>query len=117
MCWRTATPCRPNSPKRSRWPPTRRRPTTRSRAPASAWLTLLVNGLVLVGFTLLGGLQGLSVELLKLTGPGMVLPDRPAGAFAVVSGLLDLPFDYYKQFGLEQRFGFNKMSAACSSPT
>jgi STE24 endopeptidase len=26
-----------------------------------------------------------------------------------LSGLIDLPFDYYKQFGLEQRFGFNKM--------
>jgi STE24 endopeptidase len=31
-------------------------------------------------------------------------------AFAVISGLLDLPFTYWFQFVLEQRFGFNKMS-------
>ena len=31
-------------------------------------------------------------------------------AFALISGIIDLPFDYYKQFGMEQRFGFNKMS-------
>jgi STE24 endopeptidase len=33
-------------------------------------------------------------------------------AFAAVSGLIDLPFDYYRQFVLEKRFGFNKMSPA-----
>jgi STE24 endopeptidase len=33
-------------------------------------------------------------------------------AFGVVSGLLDLPFDYYRQFVLEQKFGFNKMTPA-----
>ncbi|OEZ57525.1 M48 family metallopeptidase [Duganella sp. HH105] len=73
-------------------------------------LTLLVNTVVLVGFTLLGGLQWLSVELFKLTGPGMVYQLALLAAFAAVSGVIDLPFDYYKQFGLEQRFGFNKMS-------
>ena len=31
-------------------------------------------------------------------------------AFGAISGLLDLPFDYYRQFVLEQRFGFNKMT-------
>ncbi|WP_332856404.1 M48 family metallopeptidase [Duganella sp. S19_KUP01_CR8] len=73
-------------------------------------LTLLVNTVVLVGFTLLGGLQWLSVEIFKLTGPGMVYQLALLGAFALISGIIDLPFDYYKQFGLEQRFGFNKMT-------
>ncbi len=72
--------------------------------------TLLVNTVVLVGFTLLGGLQWLSVEIFKLTGPGMVYQLALLGAFALISGIIDLPFDYYKQFGLEQRFGFNKMT-------
>ncbi|MBV6325309.1 M48 family metallopeptidase [Duganella violaceipulchra] len=72
--------------------------------------TLLVNTVVLVGFTLLGGLQWLAVEIFKLTGPGMVYQLTLLGAFALVSGIIDLPFDYYKQFGLEQRFGFNKMT-------
>ncbi|SDH45466.1 MULTISPECIES: M48 family metallopeptidase [unclassified Duganella] len=73
-------------------------------------LTLMVNTLVLVGFTLLGGLQWLSVQIFQLTGPGMVYQLALLAAFALISGVIDLPFDYYKQFGLEQRFGFNKMS-------
>ncbi|MET3134337.1 STE24 endopeptidase [Oxalobacteraceae bacterium GrIS 1.11] len=73
-------------------------------------LTLVVNSAVLIGFTLLGGLQWLSVAIFKLTGPGMPYQLGLLTAFAAISGLLDLPFDYYKQFVLEQRFGFNKMS-------
>ncbi|MBV7539027.1 M48 family metallopeptidase [Duganella sp. sic0402] len=73
-------------------------------------LTLMVNTLVLLGFTLLGGLQWLSVQIFQLTGPGMVYQLALLAAFALISGVIDLPFDYYKQFKLEQRFGFNKMS-------
>ena len=72
--------------------------------------TLLINTLVLVGFTLLGGLQWLSVEIFKLTGGGMGYQLALLAAFALISGVIDLPFDYYRQFGLEQRFGFNKMT-------
>jgi STE24 endopeptidase len=75
-------------------------------------LGLLVNSVVLVGFTLLGGLQWLSVTIFQRTGPGMVYQLALLAAFAVISGLIDLPFDYYKQFKLEQRFGFNKMTRA-----
>jgi STE24 endopeptidase len=73
-------------------------------------LTLMVNTVVLVGFTLLGGLQWLSLQIFQATGPGMVYQLALLAAFALISGLIDLPFDYYKQFGLEQRFCFNKMS-------
>jgi STE24 endopeptidase len=73
-------------------------------------LGLVVNSVVLVGFTLLGGLQWLSVTIFKQTGPGMVYQLSLLAAFALISGLIDLPFDYYKQFKLEQRFGFNKMT-------
>jgi STE24 endopeptidase len=72
--------------------------------------TLLVNTLVLLGFTLFGGLQWLSVEIFKITGPGMTYQLSLLAAFALISGVIDLPFDYYKQFGMEQRFGFNKMT-------
>ena len=72
--------------------------------------SMLWGGVVLVGFTLLGGLQALSMSLLGLTGPGMAHQMVLVVAFAVVSGLLDLPFDWYRQFVLEQRFGFNKMT-------
>ena len=73
-------------------------------------LSLFFSSAVLIGFTLLGGLQWLSLTLLALTGPGMVYQLALLVAFALMSGLLDLPFDYYRQFVLEQRFGFNKMS-------
>ncbi len=73
-------------------------------------LTLLVNSAALIGFTLLGGLQWLSLEVFKLAGSGMLYQLGLLVAFAAISGLVDLPFDYYKQFKLEQGFGFNKMS-------
>jgi STE24 endopeptidase len=73
-------------------------------------LTLLFNSAVLIGFTLLGGLQWLSATLLAPSGGGMAYQVALLVAFAALSGLLDLPFDYYRQFVLEQRFGFNKMT-------
>jgi STE24 endopeptidase len=71
---------------------------------------LLWDGLVLMGFTLLGGLQALSTAVLHLLGPGMLHQIGLVVAFAVVSGVLGLPFDWYRQFVLEERFGFNKMT-------
>ena len=66
---------------------------------------------VLVGFTLLGGLQWLQDAWLAL------LPDSPllrqvllVSSVVLVGGILDLPMDWYRQFRLEQRFGFNRMS-------
>ncbi|MGK5007558.1 M48 family metallopeptidase [Janthinobacterium sp. LB2P70] len=76
-------------------------------------LTLLVNYAVLIGFTLLGGLQWLALYLHELTGAAgspMLYQLGLMVAFAAISGLIDLPFEYYQQFVLEQRFGFNMMS-------
>lgn len=73
-------------------------------------VTLLVNSAVLVGFTLLGGLQWLSNSMFALTGPNMNYQLGLLVGFALISSLIDLPFDYYRQFVLEQRFGFNNMS-------
>jgi STE24 endopeptidase len=73
-------------------------------------VSLLWGGVVLIGFTLLGGLQALSLALLPVTGPGMLHQMVLVVAFAILSGVLDLPLDWYRQFVLEQRFGFNKMT-------
>ena len=73
-------------------------------------VSLLFNAVVLMGFTLFGGLQLLSVTILSLTGPGMLYQIALIATFTTISGLLDLPFSYYSQFALEQRFGFNKMT-------
>jgi STE24 endopeptidase len=70
----------------------------------------MVHAVVLIGFTLMGGLQWLSTAVFELTGVGMTYQIGLIMAFTLVSSLIDLPFDYYKQFVLEQRFGFNKMS-------
>ena len=59
---------------------------------------------------MLGGLQWLSTTLFQFAGPGMAYQISLLVAFAVISGVIELPFDYYKQFVLEQKFGFNKMT-------
>jgi STE24 endopeptidase len=68
------------------------------------------SGLVLIGFTLLGGLQALSTALLHVSGPGMTHQIGLIVAYAAIAGVLDLPFTYWFQFVLEERFGFNKMT-------
>ena len=73
-------------------------------------LMMVINTAVLIGFTLLGGLQWLSVAVFNITGPGMIYQIGLLAAFAFISGAIDLPFEYYKQFVLEARFGFNKMT-------
>jgi STE24 endopeptidase len=45
-----------------------------------------------------------------MTGPGMVYQISLLAAFALISGVIDLPFEYYRQFVLEEKFDFNKMS-------
>ena len=71
---------------------------------------LVMNAAVLIGFTLLGGLQWLSINLISFTGPGMVYQISLIAAVAIISEIIDLPLDYYKQFHLEEKFGFNKMT-------
>ena len=73
--------------------------------------SLLVNTVVLIAFTLLGGLQALSSVLLQAVGnAGMGYQIGLIVAFALISSAIDLPLDYYRQFVLEARFGFNKMT-------
>jgi len=74
-------------------------------------ITLLVlNAVVLIGFTLLGGLQWLSELLTPAFGVGIAYQLALVVAVSIISSLIDLPIDYYKQFTLEERFGFNKMT-------
>lgn len=70
----------------------------------------LWGAIVLIGFTLMGGLQLLSLAILPFTGPGLMHQLVLVVAFAVIASVLDLPLDWYRQFVLEQRFGFNKMT-------
>jgi len=65
---------------------------------------------VLLAWTLLGGLDLLNKVLLAWIGGGMVQQLALLAAFAVIGGLLDLPFSLWQTFVLEQRFGFNKLT-------
>lgn len=71
---------------------------------------LAVNAAVLLGFTLLGGLQWLSMTLFDVAGSGIVYQLALIAAVTLIGSVIDLPFDYYKQFRLEEKFGFNKMT-------
>jgi STE24 endopeptidase len=69
---------------------------------------LIITTLVLLIWTLGGGLQ-----LLDEAWRGQGLPLLWTGtlmflSFFAITALLDLPMDYYRTFKLEQRFGFNK---------
>jgi len=65
---------------------------------------------LLLGWTLLGGLDVLNKLLLVWLGGGMVQQLVLLAAFAAIGGLLELPFTLWQTFRLEERFGFNKMT-------
>jgi STE24 endopeptidase len=65
---------------------------------------------VLLGWTLLGGLDALNRALVDWLGTGMIQQLVLLGSFAVISGLIDLPFTLYQTFVVEERFGFNKIT-------
>jgi STE24 endopeptidase len=76
-------------------------------------LAMAFGTVVLVGWTLLGGLDALNTGLRDALVPRwgtMAYQLALLAAFAVISGALDLPLELYRTFGLEQRFGFNRMT-------
>jgi STE24 endopeptidase len=73
-------------------------------------LEMAFSAAVLLGWTLLGGLDVVNRVLLGWFGPGMAQQLALVAAFALISGALDLPFALYQTFVIEQRFGFNKMT-------
>ncbi len=78
-------------------------------------LTDAFGTVVLLGWTLLGGLGWLNTQVRELVEPrwgDMAYQLVLVGAFTLVGTLVDLPFEIYRTFRLEQRFGFNKMTPA-----
>ena len=73
-------------------------------------IDLFMGAAVLLALTLFGGLQWLSAHLIPLLGVGMSYQISLLVSFTVITSLIDLPLDYYRQFVLEEKFGFNKMS-------
>ena len=73
-------------------------------------LEMALGAAVLLGWTLLGGLDALNQALLGALGGGMWQQMALLVAFAAISGLIDLPLSLYQTFVVEERFGFNKMT-------
>ena len=77
-----------------------------------AMLETLVGAAVLVAFTVAGGLQAIDDGLASLVGDSHPLLRQLAlvGAVILVSAAVDMPFSLVRQFRLEVRFGFNRMT-------
>ena len=74
-------------------------------------LSMAFSAAVLLGWTLLGGLDALNSTLRDAVQPGygdMAYQLALLGAFMLISALLDLPFELYSTFRIEQQFGFNR---------
>jgi STE24 endopeptidase len=64
--------------------------------------------IVLVGWTLLGGLALLNSGILNWMGNSFIQQIVLLVAFTVIGSVIDLPLSLYQTFALEERFGFNK---------
>lgn len=73
-------------------------------------LEMALGAAILVGWTLLGGLQALQQALLAWMGAGLHQQVALIAAFMLIGGLIDLPLAWYRTFRLEERFGFNRMT-------
>ena len=76
-------------------------------------LGMAFGSVVLLGWTLLGGLDTLNAWVFDTVQPrwgNLAYQLSLLVAFTVIGGLLDLPFDLYGTFRIEQQFGFNRTS-------
>jgi len=65
---------------------------------------------LLIALTLLGGLQWIADTLADWGGRGFLFQLLLVAVVVVIVSLVDLPFAWYRQFRLEQAFGFNRMT-------
>ena len=73
---------------------------------------LLYGALLLLGWTVWGGLQILHGLSLKGFSSPMLQQLSLLAGFAILQGLLELPLGWYRTFRLEARFGFNTSTPA-----
>jgi STE24 endopeptidase len=66
--------------------------------------------LLLVAMTLLGGLDWIVAQFAGLGTSDFVLQMLVVSVVLLLVSLLDLPFAWYRQFRIEQKHGFNRMS-------
>ena len=71
---------------------------------------MAIDAVLLLAWTLLGGLSLLDTLLMELLGPGMLQQLALVLGFMLIGGVLNLPVSWYQTFKVEQQFGFNKMT-------
>ena len=65
---------------------------------------------LLVALTLFGGVQAIAATVASGLGNGLFAQMAIVACVALVLGAVDLPFDWYRQFRIEEKFGFNRMT-------
>jgi STE24 endopeptidase len=76
-------------------------------------LSMAFGAAVLLGWTLLGGIDVLNGALRDALQPrfgNMAYQLALLASFALIGGVLELPFELFSTFRIEQRFGFNRMT-------
>jgi STE24 endopeptidase len=76
-------------------------------------LTMALGSALLLGWTLLGGLDALNAAVRDAVQPrwgDMAYQLVLLAAFVVIGAVIDLPAELYSTFRIEQRFGFNRMT-------
>ena len=73
-----------------------------------ATIEILVGAALLMGWTLMGGLDLLNRVLVAQLGDSMAYQIGLVLAFSIIGGLIDLPFSWWRTFRLEAKFGFNR---------
>lgn len=73
-------------------------------------MEMAIDAAILLGWTLLGGLNWLNQMLLNAMGPGLWQQVALVAAFVAIGGMLGLPVSLYQTFVLEERFGFNRVT-------
>ena len=74
---------------------------------------MIVGALVLLGWTLFGGLDALNGAVRDAVAPragALAYETLLVASFVAIGAVFDLPFEWYSTFRLEQRFGFNRMT-------
>ncbi|MEW5880141.1 MAG: M48 family metallopeptidase [Pseudomonadota bacterium] len=75
-----------------------------------ALIETAVGTALLVALTLLGGLQAIADAVAALLGRGFLFQVGVVAAVVILVSLVDIPFGWYRQFRIEQAFGFNRMT-------
>jgi STE24 endopeptidase len=73
-------------------------------------LVLVFDAIVLLVLTFGGGLQAIDNLAAAYTSGGLLRGVVFVAILTVIMSVVELPFDLYRTFGIESRFGFNKMT-------